>query len=326
MKWDLTLFKEKRWDKKEWMNGPKVSLGDQKWNPKKRTDDPDELVFAGISGGYYYDENGYYLGTDDNGANGVYYISSAIKDKFNPLDLKGKNVDLILEQFIITLEKGYVNTLENINTPFKKLALDHLQFKKYAGWIDHETEPIGEDIAMGNHMEKQALGWAIKNWADKRYNNSIPDLLAARVKAGYAKPALDINNSDKNSVAAVSAAVYVLRGGVDVSNKATQWDGSDQAAMPPTIQHFEGYHTKQKEQGWTISKEHYNTWKNALTNTPWGRRELLRSNKKLGTRSTVPGLENEPQFLAPMYSETSDGKVGLESSACYGTTIFWRVK
>lgn len=55
---------------------------------------------------------------------------------------------------------------------------------------------------------------------------------------------------------------------VDYSNGAKQWDGVEQSHLPPenpNATNEGGTQYKINVMGWTISDEHYNSWKNAIT-------------------------------------------------------------
>mgnify|MGYP003417867764 FL=1 len=99
---------------------------------------------------------------------------------------------------------------------------------------------------------------------------------------------------------------------VDYSNGAKYWDGVEQSHLPPenpdaTNKDGTQYHINVI--GWTISDEHYNSWKNAIT-------------QKKGS-----GYFNVPQkkyAVANHGGMKNKDKIRLSSVAQYGLTIFWK--
>lgn len=79
--------------------------------------------------------------------------------------------------------------------------------------------------------------------------------------------------------------------------------------------------------GWVISDEHYKTWKNAISEDAVGKKMLANYNKQFGTsgfmaeQSTVAkgGVKGKTNY------DFNKGKQRLSSSACYGTTICWKI-
>ena len=100
-----------------------------------------------------------------------------------------------------------------------------------------------------------------------------------------------------------------------MSNGATAWDGIDQAAMTSSGS-YKGYRNHQKSLGWSISDEHWKVWKESIEKSPWAKKQLAGWNKKFSTSG----------FSASQETQNSKEKTRASSTACYGSTIFWKVK
>lgn len=93
---------------------------------------------------------------------------------------------------------------------------------------------------------------------------------------------------------------------------ATIWDGKEQSLYPASNNNAsqDGFELHMNTMGWSISDEHYATWK-----------------KNVGKEFKSPQQKASPQN----YPKTSNrgaynnkGKKCLKSTAVYGETIFWK--
>jgi hypothetical protein len=111
---------------------------------------------------------------------------------------------------------------------------------------------------------------------------------------------------------AVAAVLNAYAGGIDYSYGATMWDGREQSLYPASNNNAsqDGFELHMNTMGWSISDEHYATWK-----------------KNVGKEFKSPQQKASPQN----YPKTSNrgaynnkGKKCLKSTAVYGETIFWK--
>ena len=121
-----------------------------------------------------------------------------------------------------------------------------------------------------------------------------------------------LDKQNKNMQMANAALINALQGGKDYSNGATQWDGAEQAMVPskymdaPSNGHFM---FKMNTMGWSMSDEHYSSWKEAVE-------------KKFGKgKFTVPQTKKATTNYGGMKNK---GRIRLQSTAQYGLTIFWK--
>lgn len=106
---------------------------------------------------------------------------------------------------------------------------------------------------------------------------------------------------------AFAALINALLNGFDYSYGATMWDGQEQAFYPETelrgsVGSFELH---MNTMGWNISNEHYVKWKAAI-----------------GGKFRAP-----QRRVAPINYKNynNKGRIRLESTAVYNSTIFWKV-
>ena len=114
-------------------------------------------------------------------------------------------------------------------------------------------------------------------------------------------------NADEGMRIAVSATVGALTG-IDYSNGADAWDGMEQALFGGSDNRFrvpeKGWLLHMNTNGWTISDEHYASWKAAVGKN-------FRAPQEKYAPGNYKGYKNE-------------NTITLKSTAQYGRSIFWQ--
>ncbi|MEY2669968.1 MAG: hypothetical protein RLZZ577_284 [Bacteroidota bacterium] len=115
-------------------------------------------------------------------------------------------------------------------------------------------------------------------------------------------------NSSEFKKLANAAIINAQTGGFDYSYGANMWDGKEQSLFPSSDNRGStgAYELHMNTMGWSISDEHYKSWK-----------------KNVGD-----GFKAPQEKAAPInYGKyTNKGKIRLHSTAVYGETIFWKMK
>ncbi len=229
----------------------------------------------GMNYGDYYNKEGQWLGSDGKTDDLMYSAEKVTKD-----------------------ENGLVTSAENS----QKMNIKHSEFRKQAAAIYGESS-IGYGITSKEEM------YAIGSTHQK-------NKIAYGVNNSNAKAFLDTKLEDQNEGMrfANSAIINVLTKGFDYSNGADQWDGAEQAMIPEANMDLSSngtYMYKMNVMGWSITDDHYKSWKTAIDN-------------KFGSgKFTVPQTKAALHDYGGM---KNTGLIRLTSTAQYGLTIFWKTK
>jgi hypothetical protein len=222
-------------------------------------------VLGNTTNGDYYGKDGKHLGSDGN------------KDDNKAYQADSKNADGTFKNAVL-------------------LSVTNSVLNQLANTVAHESS--------GKMEESFAIASTITNIArtESIYKGDILTTLQKAGIYGYRDGGYktDYNNNYKHSM---EAALNALMGGHDYSNGANRWDGLEQTYSLGDTRKFHYSTTKGIKKaeshaytiGWTISSEHFQTWKQGT-----GRR-----------------------FVAPKTKPNHLGAIHYISVAAYGRTIFW---
>ncbi|MFH1005169.1 MAG: hypothetical protein V1781_06715, partial [Bacteroidota bacterium] len=234
--------------------------------------------------GDYYDKKGKHLGSDNKKDDLAYSADGT------------KQVEILGED-----DKG----TGKFNTEFlnaNKLSVTHSEFQKQAATVYGESsvaygiESKEEMFAIASVHQRNKIAFGANSDKAAEYSNTL------------------INKQTSAMQLSNAAMINALTGGFDYSNGADQWDGAEQAMIPKANMDKASngkFMYKMNTMGWSMSDNHYNSWKSAVDN-------------KFGA-----GKFTVPQNKAAMHNYggmTNKGKTRLSSTAQYGFTIFWKTK
>lgn len=231
------------------------------------------LDLTGMDYGDFYNKQGQWLGSDGKTDDVVYKADKVTKD-----------------------EKGIVTSAENS----QKLSITHTAFQKQAAAVYGESS-VGygitskeEMFAIGSTHQRNKIAYGVDNANAKTFlETSLEERSGGMANAN-------------------AAIVNALIGGTDYSNGADQWDGAEQAMVPDANKDLASngtYMYKMNVMGWSITDDHYKSWKTAIED-------------KFGTgKFTAPQSKAALQDYSGMKNK---GLTRLNSTAQYGLTIFWK--
>lgn len=183
------------------------------------------------------------------------------------------------------------NRLKNV----EELSISHPEFKKQAATVYGESSAYR--MKASEELKKEMGAIATVHQINK---------IAYGDKSQQAKIFNDTPLEDRKGKMQMAnwAVINAVTGGFDYSYGATNWDGAEQSLYSDSdkrtsVPNPNGRGTWELHKntiGWSISDEHYAKWKQNV-----GR-----------------------GFKAPQTSVARNGRIGFDSTAVYGRTIFWR--
>ena len=261
---------------------------------------------AGDNAGHWLTRSGKDLGDDGRSDDNAYVVEDELVDNYY-----SKTKKQITAQELRDSYENYKNN--GINLPLvNQLSLTWTDFQKMRNWGN------GEIGANDTWEAIFAVNSAIVNWSihEDGEGADLTSFLNGKLNAKYNETYRGWydGSSPLRKQRANAGTINALLGGHDYSNGGWQWDGKEQATMfngsIPSITFTDKngkeitWNSKAWSQGWTISDDHYKTWKTAIE-------------REGGT------------FIAPQKIKAKNpklqGQIQLHSTACYGTTIFWDV-
>src|SRR6218665_926192 len=127
---------------------------------------------------------------------------------------------------------------------------------------------------------------------------------SAQAKVFRNTPEADRNGTFMQT--AIAAEINAINSGTDYSYGATMWDGQEQSLIDSDIYSSGGFEYHMNTMGWTISDDHYESWK-----------EAVGSKFKAPPKKYTPGKYSGNKFATA-------NTIALKSTAQYGKTIFWK--
>jgi len=207
---------------------------------------------------------------------------------------------------VVTTQKTDANGNTSTSTEFtnaKELSVGHDKFQKMAATVYAES-------SVGYGIEDPQEAYAL---ASTHLRNKI----AFGAGAPLAKKFLGTDVGDRNGSfmqTATAGVINALRGGIDYSNGADQWDGAEQAMVSKVNMDKPSngkFMFKMNVMGWSMKDDHYSSSKSAV-------------NGNFGAgRFTVPQTKAALHNYGGM---TNQGKIRLHSTAQHGLSIFWKTK
>ena len=231
----------------------------------------------------YYTKEGFYLGGSADSKK-VYIVTQ--------------------QEYEMALQTGYWFVINKTGNLLKenKLPIQYSRFEYKSSTVYGESS-VGYNIV--DRYEMYAIASALE-----RNSNAYGDR-SEEAKIFRKTSPIDRNKYNKMKFS-IAAEINALIGGIDYSNGAKQWDGVEQSHLPPenpNATNEGGTQYKINVMGWTISDEHYNSWKNAIT-------------KKFG--SNYFNVPQKKYAVANYGGMKNKDKIRLSSVAQYGLTIFWK--
>lgn len=235
----------------------------------------------GDNEGDYYDKNGTHLGSDGIDDNKVYTADNVTKN-----------------------DQGLVTAAANS----KELNMTHTQFQSKAATVYGESSAFKTNGAT-EELKKEMFAIASVH----ARNNTAYGATSDQAKL-FTSTDIDARNGTKMQVAN-AAIINAATGGFDYSFGASNWDGIEQANFAASDTRYSNgrFELHKNTIGWSISDEHYGSWKSYATSNGYGFKAPQVSKSVEGT-----------YHRGPRDIHIRGGLTGFKSTAVYGGTIFWK--
>ncbi|MGC4129278.1 MAG: hypothetical protein QM564_06895 [Bergeyella sp.] len=181
----------------------------------------------------------------------------------------------------------------------KELSITHSQFQKMAATVYGESSAYKSGVTVELAQEMGAI-------ASVHQNNKT----AYGANSAQAKLFTNTDLEDRTGKMQLAnwSIINAVTGGKDYSNGANMWDGAEQAMFPAsdTRASTGRFELHMNTMGWSITDAHYSKWK-----------------QNVGSSFQAPQIRVSPMNY-PQKGYYNAGKIRLQSTAVYGSTIFWK--
>ena len=237
---------------------------------------------------YFYAADGRFLGRTGTSTTVHVVMNSDVTNEIAIQGIKDYNAGKIADDV----------WQQKINQDTRNLEINHRNFIKRAATVYGES-------SVGYGVKSREELFAI---ASVHERNDI----AYGANSNQAKLFKRKTDQERNLTfmqTSVAAVLNAKTGGFDYSDGADQWDGAEQAQPDGDKPSNGRFLFKVNVMGWTVSDEHYNSWRAALSER-FGN-SFFRAPQRKEATVNYKGYKNK-------------GKIRLVSTAQYGLTIFWR--